>query len=212
MSLFKKIFLPFVLFIAYEACAEVRLPKILSDNMVLQREKPITIWGWANAGEKITVQFNKQSKSTKTDKSGKWIVSLAPEAAGGPFTLTVKGTNTIVLSNILVGEVWICSGQSNMEWPVRSVTNAVNEIQNANFPEIRHFTVQKSISTQLEDDVKGGDWKVCSPQTVGDFTACGLFLCARSVPKNKSTHWVGAYLVGRNAFRNMDKPDSIRTK
>jgi len=210
----KKIFLTLILFIAYQAYAEVRLPKILSDNMVLQREKPITIWGWANEGEKITVQFNKQTKSTKTDKGGKWVVSLAPEAAGGPFTLTVKGTNTITLSNILVGEVWICSGQSNMEWPVRTVTNALDEIQNANFPEIRHFTVQKSISTQLEDDVKGGDWKVCSPQTVDDFTAVGYFFAREVYKKIKvpiglvHTSWGGTHSetwTSKTAFQQSDE-------
>src|SRR5437868_4951141 len=199
MNVLKKIFFSLLIFVTHELCAEVRLPKILSDNMVLQREKPITIWGWANTGEKITIRFNKQTKSIKTDKSGKWLISLAPEAAGGPFTLTVKGTNTITLSNILVGEVWICSGQSNMEWPVRTVTNAVEEIQNANFPEIRHFTVQKSISTELEDEVKGGDWKVCSPQTVGDFTAVGYFFAREVYNKIKvpiglvHTSWGGTH-------------------
>src|SRR6478752_1039437 len=126
----KKIIL-FVLisFIFLPGFADVRLPKLLADNMVLQRNKPLTIWGWADPNEKISVQFNKQTKSGKADKAGKWSIILAAESAGGPFQLIVKGKNTITLSNILVGEVWVCSGQSNMEWPLRSATNANQEIQ-----------------------------------------------------------------------------------
>ncbi len=214
MSLFKKIFLILILFITGTTWADIRLPKILSNDMVLQREKPITIWGWASPGEKISVQFNKQTKSTKADKNGNWILSLAPEAAGGPYNLTLKGKNTITLTNILVGEVWVCSGQSNMEWPVRLVTNAQTEIQNANFPEIRHFTVEKSVSTHAESDVKGGNWKICSPQTVGDFTAVGYFFAREVYQKTKvpiglvHTSWGGTHSetwTSREAFEQSDE-------
>ncbi len=175
----KHIYLLF-LFLSFYSYGNVRLPRLISDNMVLQREKPITIWGWAEAGEKVNVQFNKQTKSTKTDKSGKWIVTLEAEAAGGPFVMTVKGKNTITINDILVGEVWVCSGQSNMEWPVRSVTDAENEINNAKYPEIRHFTVQRSVSVSPEEEVKGGDWKKATYENVGNFTAVGYFF-AREV-------------------------------
>ncbi len=172
----KKLIIVFLsLFLSLQTFASIRLPKILGDNMVLQRNKPITIWGWADANEKVSVQLNKQSKSAKADKSGKWIVVLSPEVAGGPYQLVVKGKNTITLSNILIGEVWVCSGQSNMEWPVRNSNNAAEEIKNAMFPSIRHFEVTKSVSTKPEDDVKGGVWNVCSPETVGSFTAVGYF-------------------------------------
>src|SRR5688572_2584084 len=117
--------------------AVIRLPKILSDNMVLQRNKPITLWGWAEPKEKITVQFNQQTKSVQADPSGNWRVVLLPEAAGGPFQLSFKGKNTITLSNILVGEVWVCSGQSNMEWRLASAKNADQEIKDASYPLIR---------------------------------------------------------------------------
>ena len=100
------------------ALADITLPKIFGDNMVLQRSKPINIWGWAAPGEKVTAQFNKQQKTVVTDPSGKWQLLLQPENAGGPYQLTIKGKNTISLQNILVGEVWICSGQSNMEMPI----------------------------------------------------------------------------------------------
>ncbi len=172
----KKLIIVFLsFFLSLQVVGNIRLPKILGDNMVLQRNKNITIWGWADANEKVSVQFNKQSKSTKADKLGKWIVVLSPEVAGGPFQLVIKGKNTITLSNILIGEVWVCSGQSNMEWPLRSSNNAEEEIKNASFPSIRHFEVTKSVSTKPEDDVKGGNWNVCSPETAGNFTAVGYF-------------------------------------
>ncbi len=171
----KQFALLIILFFSLTTYSNVRLPLLISDNMVLQREKPITIWGWANAGEKVTVLFNKQTKSTKTDKSGKWIITLAPEQAGGPYVMTIKGKNTIVVSNILVGEVWVCSGQSNMEWPVRLTNNAETEIKDSNFPQIRHFTVQKAVSATPEEEVKGGNWKAATPDNVGDFTAVGFY-------------------------------------
>ncbi len=171
----KLLILVFSLFLSLYSYSTVRLPRLISDNMVLQREKPINIWGWADAGEKVTVQFNKQTKSVKTGKSGKWMITLDAEKAGGPFVLTVKGKNTITVNNILVGEVWVCSGQSNMEWPVRSATNGIKEAATSNYPEIRQFEVQKSVSVKPEEDVKGGDWKSATPENTGDFTAVGFF-------------------------------------
>jgi len=221
MILFKKIFLLYFLIVAHIGWATVRLPKILSNAMVLQREKPISIWGWADPGEKITVQFHAQTKTTKADKSGHWILSLAPEVAGGPFTLVVKGKNVVTISNILVGEVWVCSGQSNMEWPVRAVMNAETEIQNADYPEIRHFTVQKSVSTRLAEEVKGGEWEVCNPKTVGDFTAVGYFFAREVYLKTKvpiglvHTSWGGTHSetwTSRKAFEQSDEfKDMIAT-
>ncbi|MBA4057154.1 MAG: hypothetical protein C0490_20745, partial [Marivirga sp.] len=192
----------------------IQLPKILSDNMVLQRNKPITIWGWADVNEKVTVSFKDQKKATKADKSGKWIVKLNAEAAGGPFQLTVKGKNTIVLNNILIGEVWVCSGQSNMEWTVRNSNNADQEIKDGNYPEIRQFLVQKAVSSKLEEDVKGGDWKTCSPENVADFTAVGYFF-ARELYKTLkvpiglvNTSWGGTHSetwTSRDAFAGNDE-------
>ena len=157
------------------AYCDVRLPKILSDHMVLQRNKPIVIWGWANPREKVTVSFKSQVKKITTDNAGHWKVIFSPEGAGGPFQLVVKGKNTITLNDILIGEVWICSGQSNMEWTVKNSNHAAEEIKAADFPSIRQFLVEKFVSAKLEDDVKSGDWKSCSPETVGDFTAVGYF-------------------------------------
>src|SRR5215218_9822591 len=115
--------------------ANVRLPKIFGDSMVLQRDKPIPVWGWANAGENVTVQFHNQKKTARAGRDGKWKLTLSPEAAGGPYMLTVKGKNTTTLNDILVGDVWICSGQSNMEFAVASGNNAAQEIAAANYPQ-----------------------------------------------------------------------------
>lgn len=182
--------------------------------MVLQREKPINIWGWASVGEKVTVTFHQQTKSIKADKSGKWMISLASENAGGPYTMIIKGKNTITLDNILVGEVWVCSGQSNMEWHVREAKDAANEIQNANYPHIRQFEVRKSISLKPQEDVKDGDWKICSPQTAGGFTAVGYFFAREVYEKTKipigiiNTSWGATQSetwTSREAFENSDE-------
>ena len=104
--------------------AKVTLPEIFADNMVLQRNVLLPVWGWADANEKVEVRFHNQVKFAQADKSGKWMLKLDPETAGGPYSLTIQGKNSIQLSNVLVGEVWICSGQSNMEWTVGGSLNA----------------------------------------------------------------------------------------
>src|SRR5882672_8411610 len=113
----------FVLLSFYFSYADVKLPKIFGDNMVLQRDQSVPIWGWADVGEKVIVQFNKQKKEVKADKNGKWMVRLDAEPAGGPYQLTVSGKNSVSFNNVLMGEVWICSGQSNMEFRVQSAIN-----------------------------------------------------------------------------------------
>jgi len=202
------------LLITFYSHANVRLPRLISDNMVLQREKPITLWGWADAGEKVTIQFNKQTKSTKADKSGKWLITLTSEQAGGPFVMTVKGKNTITINNILVGEVWVCSGQSNMEWPVRASNNAESEIKESNFPMIRHFAVTKSVAYSPQEEVKGGDWKAATPENVGDFTAVGFFFARElynelNVPIGLvHTSWGGTHSetwTSKQAFEQSDE-------
>lgn len=160
--------------------ATVRLPKIFGDSMVLQRDKPIAIWGWADAGEKITVHFNKQTQTLTTPASGKWSVQLHAEAAGGPYELKVSGTNTIALKDILMGDVWICSGQSNMEFMVKQARNADQEIQSANYPNIRHFLVPKDVSGTPKEDITGNNtWQTATPGNVGNFTAVGYFFARK---------------------------------
>jgi len=206
--------------LSFTAQATIRLPKILSNDMVIQRNKPITLWGWADANEKITVQFRQQSKSVKANAAGKWLVTLSPEAAGGPFEMTFKGKNTLTLTNVLVGEVWVCSGQSNMEWPLSQANDAEKEINAANYPQIRQFLVQKAVSSKPEEDVKEGSWKSCSPETAGEFTAVGYFF-ARELYKQLNipvglvnTSWGGTHSetwTSREAFEQSAEFKSMIT-
>ncbi|MFD1144165.1 sialate O-acetylesterase [Larkinella insperata] len=171
------------LLLAVQTWADVRLPKVFGSHMVLQRRKAVPVWGWSDPGEKVTVQFNNQTKTVKSDKSGKWVVRLEPLEAGGPFTMTVRGKkNTVTFDDVLVGEVWVCSGQSNMEWSVNSSANAAQEIQQANYPLIRHFKVPHDLSLTPKDDILGGEWQACTPENAGNFTAVGYFF-ARELQK-----------------------------
>ncbi|MFN8206142.1 MAG: sialate O-acetylesterase [Bacteroidales bacterium] len=155
--------------------AQVSLPKIIGSNMVLQQGLPIPVWGWASKGEKVTVSFQGKSVSGKAGADGKWMIRLQPEKAGGPYEMEIKGRNTIKLTNILVGEVWVCSGQSNMEWTVSKVNDADNEIASAKYPAIRLFTVPKKVSASPEKDIPDGEWEECNPSSIPGFSAVGYF-------------------------------------
>ncbi|RYJ36586.1 DUF303 multi-domain protein [Flavobacterium anhuiense] len=161
------------------ANANVKMPLLFSDGMVLQRNKPISVWGWADSGEKIEVAFNKQIQRTKADKNGKWLLYLKPEKAGGPFKMTIKGKNSITIENVLVGEVWICSGQSNMEWTVGQAQNADYEISQADNPWIRQFLVDKDLNSTPKEEIKAGSWKESSKKNTGAFTAVGYFFAKK---------------------------------
>jgi len=154
--------------------AEVSVPSIFSDNMVLQRDIKTTIWGWADPGEEIKVTINSQSRSTKTDSNGSWTVKLEPIEAGGPFELRIEGENRIKLTNILVGDVWICSGQSNMEMRVRHVNDSDNEVADALHSNLRLFQITNDLSPESRNDCEGR-WEECRPSTIGDFSAVGYF-------------------------------------
>jgi sialate O-acetylesterase len=159
--------------------AEVKPNSLFSDHAVLQQGCAVPVWGTAKDGERITVAFGGQKVST-TATDGKWRVRLEPLAAGGPFTMVISGENTVTISDLLVGEVWICSGQSNMERVLgpqegmKPNANWEREVAAANYPQIRHFTVAKKTAFAPVDSI-AGHWVVCSPQTVSDFTAVGYF-------------------------------------
>ncbi len=156
--------------------ADVRLPKVFGDGMVLQRNKPISVWGWADPGEAVTVKLNHQSKRVTAGNDGTWHLKLGAEKAGGPFQLVVEGKNRLQVNDVLIGEVWICSGQSNMEWPVQRSDHADQEIAAANYPQIRHIKLSRKVSGTPLDDIAGdATWEAASPQTVGGFTAVGYF-------------------------------------
>jgi sialate O-acetylesterase len=162
--------------------ADVRLPKLISDGMVLQQAMPVNVWGTADPGEHITVKMQDQSLSTVADASGHWQIKLNPLSPGGPFTLTVAGKNTVVLHDVLVGEVWVCSGQSNMEMPVgvnpggwsSGVLNYQDEIARADYPTLRLFTVQHAVADKPQSDVQGS-WVAAHGDAVSNFSATAYF-------------------------------------
>lgn len=161
------------------AQAEVRLARIFSDHAVLQRGQAIAVWGWARPGEPVQVDFNQQSGRGSADAQGRWRVLLKPEAAGGPYTLTVRGDNTLTLQDLLVGEVWLASGQSNMEWSVGQSNDAAREVAQSNWALIRHFKVAKSVAFQPADDMGQGQWQVSSPASSAEFSAVGYFFARK---------------------------------
>jgi sialate O-acetylesterase len=165
-----------LLAVAPVASAAVRLPAIFSDNMVLQREQPVPVWGWAEAGKEVTVTVAGQSATAKAGADGRWKATLPKLPAGGPHELVVQeaGGPAVTLKNVLVGEVWLCSGQSNMEWPLTASMNPQQEIAAANYPKIRLFNVQKKTAAEPQDDCKGA-WTECSPKSVPGFSAVGYF-------------------------------------
>ena len=207
----KKNSLFILLLFSLMATANVRMPLLFSDGMVLQRNKPIPVWGWADANEKVEVRFNKQTKTITADSTGKWMVNLNAEKAGGPFELSIIGKNKIVITNVLVGEIWICSGQSNMEFQVNKTMNSEKEINDSNYSMIRHFGVAQDLSGFPKEDLKAGKWTVCNKENVGDFSAVGYFFAKKIYAELKipigiiNTSWGGTNVetwTSREAFEN----------
>jgi len=164
------------------AQADVTLPNVIGSNMVLQRDIPLNIWGWATPGEKVTVTLGDAKVDATANDAGEWKAKLPPQKSGGaPLEMTVAGKNTIKLTNILIGEVWVGSGQSNMEWSVSNSNNPKEEIAGANFPKIRLFLVSLVPSGEPARDVNAS-WKECSPATVPSFSAV-LYFFGRDIHK-----------------------------
>lgn len=154
--------------------AEVRLPKVLGDHMVLQRDVPIRIWGWAEPAEKVTVHLGKHRATTEAGKDRRWEVQLGPMPAGGPHELIVEGANTLKRTDVLIGEVWFCSGQSNMGYGVLKAKNPDQEIQAADHPRMRLFTTPPREAKEPAEDVEA-QWQLCSPKTIAYFSATAYF-------------------------------------
>jgi sialate O-acetylesterase len=160
--------------------AEVKLPKIFGDQMVIQRDLAVPVWGTAAPDEKVTVRFAEQEKTATADKLGRWTLKLDPMVASDQGrTLEVAGANTVQFKEVLVGDVWVCSGQSNMEFGVGGSLNNDKEIPAAQFPLIRLFGVAGHITAPTVQQDLPGQWRVCAPQTVGSFTAVGYFFGRR---------------------------------
>ncbi|MFZ2146454.1 MAG: sialate O-acetylesterase [Sedimentisphaerales bacterium] len=176
--------------------ADVKLPAVISDNMVLQRDKSVdpapdgkvSICGWADPGEEVMVGVSWHSMrwAVTAGDNGRWEFAMNSPKTGGPYEMTFSGKNTITLKNIMVGEVWVCSGQSNMQMSVKSSANAEQEIAAADYPDIRLFTVERKVAEQPQSDCVGS-WTLCSPQTVPDFSAA-------------------AYYFGRELYKELNVP------
>ena len=185
-----------ILALASEAQAEVRLPDVISDHMVLQAGMDAPVFGTAEPGEEVTVDFNGQKKGEKAGKDGKWVVKLDPLKAGGPFEMKIGGTNALTVKDVLVGEVWIAGGQSNMRFPLSKATDGAADIAKADRPKLRFLP-------------PGGKWQVCTPKTAPAFSAVGYYFAlaladARKVPVGVIDNSVNGELaqnfVSREAF------------
>jgi sialate O-acetylesterase len=158
------------------ATADVRLPKIFTDNMMIQRDQPVRVWGWADAGEAVSVTLSGKSASAKADAAGRWALELPPIKAGENLELTVKGNNTLALKNILIGDIWVCSGQSNMEMGLGGCLGGAEDIKAADLPKIRRIKFSRTSTPLAEADAPtAGPWQICSPATAGGITAAGFY-------------------------------------
>jgi sialate O-acetylesterase len=165
---------------AHDAVANVRLPAVIGDGLVLQRDAKIRLWGWADPGEPVAIAFLGKSFKTKADRSGTWSASFGPYPAGGPYEMTITGKNSLRLSDILIGDVWLASGQSNMELQLKSpvglpVDNADREIAAASFPQIRLLSVQQKTAPRPDSDTTTEGWRAATPESVAHFSAVAYF-------------------------------------
>ncbi len=169
-----------LLWVSLLAHSQIKLPRLISDGMILQRETNVKLWGWAAPGEKITVGFNKKTFPTTADANGRWMVQLPSQKAGGPFEMTFTASNKIVVKNVLFGDVWICGGQSNMELMMERVKDKYADViaKDAN-PRIRQFLIpDKYDFTRPHEDVESGEWVAADAKSILDFTAVGYFFAA----------------------------------
>ncbi len=174
----------FALATVIPATADVRLPKIFTDNMVLQRELPVRVWGWAEAGEAVSVTLAGNHAETKADAKGQWSLELAPLKTGENLELAVQGRNSLTLKNILVGDIWVCSGQSNMEMDLGGCVGAAEDIKAADLPKIRRIKINHEQAAQpVMDAPAATSWQVCSPDTARGFTAVGFYFAREIVQK-----------------------------
>ena len=187
----RALFFPALFLITLTASAELRLPKLWSDHAVIQRDRPIHVWGWADVGERVTATLRgsnggaEETASATTDSLGHWSLYLAPRpAGGGAYALTVSGSNTITVSDLLMGDVWLASGQSNMEMPLLGfpgsavLKNGPEEIKAANHPEIRLLHEPKRFSYFPMQDQEA-TWQICTPETAASFSSVAYFFAAR---------------------------------
>lgn len=169
--------------------AEVRLPRLVASHMVLQRDQPVHLWGWAEPGEKVTAELNEKSQSAAADAMGHWHIYLPAFSAGGPYRVSIKGSNEITLDDVLIGDVWFASGQSNMEMPLQGfpgnavIKNSEEEIRDAGHKDIRLFRTPTRASDFPLPDYEA-TWTECTPETAADFSAVAYFF-GRQIAKDE---------------------------
>lgn len=161
---------------ALPAVADVRLPKVFTDNMMLQRDMPVRVWGWAEAGEEVSVALAGKIAMIKADAAGKWKLELPALKEGESLELTVKGRNSLSLKNVIIGDIWVCSGQSNMEMSLGGCLGAAEDIKAAELSKIRRIKFNLVQHGEPQSDAPTATpWQVCSPATAGGFTAAGFY-------------------------------------
>ena len=172
----------FVLTFVFSAHATIKLPYFFSDNMVLQQQTDAAIWGWAKAGSTVTIttSWNKAKYSVKADAAGKWKTKISTAAAGGPYSMTVSDGTPVTIKNILLGEVWLCSGQSNMEMPMKGyrdqpIFGGNDAIFHSTNDQIRLYTVPRSVQRTPQDTTKASTWKTAEPEAVSNFSATAYY-------------------------------------
>ncbi|CAH0995191.1 hypothetical protein EMA8858_01311 [Emticicia aquatica] len=203
---------------SFSGFAQLKLARLFADHVVLQRQKTIPVWGWAVPNERVKIELANQIQTIQADNNGKWLAKFSPMEAGGPFKLTVSSNaEKIEVTDILIGEVWLLSGQSNMEWTVKQANNFKEEKKNANFPQIRHFFVEHEVSIQPQIDLKNGAWKLASAETVGDFSAIGFFFARELTQKLNipigllHASWGGSQIEGWLSKEAMLSNDELKS-
>ena len=191
-----------VLLAALTAQAEVQLSGVFTDHMVLQRDRPVPVYGTASPGEAVTVTLGGKTVSTKANMAGRWLVNLPPMTVNATGqSMTVTGTNTIALKDVLLGDVWICSGQSNMEM-VLSACKRPQDVASANFPGIRHFTSTRSKADEPSQELPSSrKWVVCTPTAAPRFTAAGFYFARKLQQELKSEVPIGLILASVGGTR-----------
>lgn len=189
MKLLKFFYLLCIFLIAQNLKANVQVASVFSSHMVLQRDKRVPVWGWADPGEQVSITFNKQTKKATAAADGKWMLAFDKFSAGGPFVMSIVGKNTVTLDDIYIGEVWLCSGQSNMDMTVAKedrywagVFNEAEELANADYPLIRVIDADFTPSVPVLNEIKTPGWEVVTPNTVGHMSAAAYFF-ARDLQK-----------------------------
>lgn len=213
----KRLLLFCFVLLQFQAIAQLKFARLFSNHVVLQRQKPIPVWGWAKPKEKVTVTLANQKLLATADDAGKWSVKFKPMEAGGPHRLVATTlTGKVEVEDVLMGEVWLCSGQSNMEWPVKQADNFRQEKKNANFPQIRHFYVEHNVTMDLQTDLVSGEWKVSNEENVGNFTAVGFFFARELAQKLNvpigllHSSWGGSQIEGWISKEAMQTNDELK--